>query len=88
MTSKSSSRMLASMIEQSGDKFFSCTFLKKNGEQRTITARFIDSKTGRKPNVNQQQYLTVYEPNRGYRNINKDTILAVSVKGVMAVATK
>ena len=77
------SRMLASLIEQSGDKFFSCTFVKKDGTARTINARFMPS-TGRKPNVNPEQYLTVYEPNNGYRSINRDTILAVSVKGIQA----
>ncbi len=78
------SRMLASLIEQSGDKFFSCTFVKKDGTIRTINARFKSAGTGRKPNVNPDQYLTVYEPNNGYRNINRDTILAVSVKGIQA----
>jgi hypothetical protein len=87
-TTNTNSRMLAKLIELSGDKFFSCTFVKKNGETRTINARFKSSGTGRKPNVNPEQYLTVYEPNRGYRSINKDTILAVSVKGIQAVTTK
>jgi hypothetical protein len=84
-THNSKSRILADLISKSGDKFFACTFVKKNGEVRSINARFMPS-TGRKPNVNPDHFLTVYEMNKGYRNINKDTILAVSVKGITAVS--
>jgi hypothetical protein len=75
------SRMLADMIEQSGDKFFSCTFVKKNGEIRKMTARFVEKVQDKN---NNQQYFTVYSPKTGYRSINKDTILSVSVKGLKA----
>ncbi len=35
----SASRVLASIIEQSNGKFFTATFVKKDGTQRQMTAR-------------------------------------------------
>jgi hypothetical protein len=81
------SRTLASIIEQSQGKFFSCQFVKLNGEVRQMTARLGVKKylKGGKSNVDSSKYITVFEPSSGsYKNINRDSIMSVKFKGIKA----
>ena len=87
-TYNAGSRALAAMLENSGNKFFTVNFVKKDGSVRQMTARTGVTKylKGGKKTVNEDQYLTVYEPSSGsYKNINRDTILSVRALGVEAV---
>lgn len=81
----SASRNLASMIENSNGKIFSVVFVKKDGTVRNLVGRTGVKKytKGGKPTVDTNRYLCVYDiQNHGYRNINKDSILAVRCKGI------
>lgn len=85
------SRTLANIIENSNGKFFSCSFVKKDGTVRQMTARLGVEKylKGGKKTVDAQKYITVFEPSSScYKNINRDTILAVRFAGVEAVGKK
>lgn len=64
------------LIENSKGKFFTVTFLKKDSTERTINANY---KTGRKSPLG---YINVYSmKDKGYRNINAQTIRSVSING-------
>ncbi len=64
------------LIEGSKGRFFTVTFLKKNNTERTINANF---KKGAKSPLG---YLNVYSiADKGYRNINAQTIRAVVING-------
>jgi len=83
------SRQLAKMIEESNGRFFNVQFIKKNGELREMTARLGVEKylKGGKKTVSEDQYITVFEPSSSsYKNINRDTIIAVRSKGVQSFA--
>lgn len=76
------SRALAERIEQSTG-FVTVTFVKQNGELRTMNCRVGVTKhlKGGKSCVNVEKYVTVYDmQSQGYRTINRDTI--VDVKGL------
>ena len=76
------SRALAERIEQSTG-FVTVTFVKQNGELRTMNCRVGVTKhlKGGKNCVNVEKYVTVYDmQSQGYRTINRDTI--VDVKGL------
>lgn len=63
------------LITNSKGKFFTVTFVKKNGTTRTINGNY---KQPKKPNP--LGYLNVYSmSDKGYRNINPTTIKAVSI---------
>lgn len=63
------------MITGTKGKFFTVTFKKANGEVRTINGNY---KTPRRPNP--LGYLNIYSmKDKGYRNVNPQTILSVSV---------
>lgn len=65
------------LIKSTKGRFFTVTFVKKNGEQRTINGNV-------KANAaNTLGYINVYSPSiKGYRNINTQTIKAVSFNKV------
>ena len=90
-TINTSSRALATILEQTNGKFFTVNFVKKDGSVRQMTARTGVTKylKGGKKTVSEDQYVTVYEPSSGsYKNINRDTILSIKALGIEAVATK
>lgn len=65
------------MIESSKGKFFTVTFIKKNGSSRTINGNF------KKGNVTKLGYLNIYSmPDKGYRNINPQTITGLSINNI------
>ena len=60
-----------------GDKFFTVTFVKANGEERVLTGRLGVTKhtvSGKTKDIH-NNYLCVYDVNKkGYRNVNLNTI--------------
>ena len=72
-----SSDELKAMIKSTKGRFFSCTFIKKDGSKRKIVAR-VGCHIGVKGTSNRKQkdrFITVYEPKvKGYRTINLETL--------------
>jgi len=67
---------LEQFIQQTKGKFFTVTFIKKDGTERTLNGRVGVTKY-LKGGVSRagDQYITVYDvQNGGYRSVNKDTI--------------
>ncbi len=67
------------IAERVGDKFFTVTFVKANGEERTLTGRLGVTKhtsSGKTKDIHHNnKYLCVYDTvKKGYRNVNVDTI--------------
>ncbi len=67
-------------------RFFGVTFIKKNGQSRTMNARLGVTKFvsgGRKTvGLNYQPYLTVWSRNdAGYRSVNLATIRMITADG-------
>lgn len=84
-----SSRLLANIIAAANGQFFTVTFVKKNGDTRTMNCRsgVVKHTKGGVSTLDSDKYFTVYDvQQRGYRAINKDTIIGVRVGGVEAVA--
>ena len=66
-----------------GGKFFSATFIKKNGEKRTIHCRLGVKKytngKGLTYNIHSYNYLTVWDlQKKAYRTLNVNTLLTVN----------
>ena len=56
------------------EKFFKCTFIKKNGDMRTMICSYIDLKSNSK-------LVIVYDiENEGYRHINIETMLNIHIQ--------
>lgn len=67
------------MITETKGKFFTVTFKKANGQVRTINGNY---KTPRRPNP--LGYLNIYSmKDRGYRNVNPQTITEVRVNNIV-----
>lgn len=84
-----SSRTLSSLIAAAGGTFFAVTFVKRDGTVRVMNCRSGVRKNtnGGTSSLNSDKYFTVYDVQRkGFRAVNKDTILSVRVNGVEAVA--
>lgn len=68
-----------------GNKFISVSFLKKNGEARTINGRLHVKrylKGGDNPNTRNDAYLIIYSlKDKGYRTINLDSVFRVAASG-------
>lgn len=67
---------LENFIEQTKGRFFTVTFIKKDGTQRTLNGRVGVTKH-LKGSVSRagDQYITVFDvKNGGYRSVNKDTV--------------
>lgn len=87
----SSSKTLASLIEKSNGKMLTVTFVKQNGTERVLNGRLGVRKyiKGSSLKKNSTEYITIYDvQNKGYRSINRDTIVAVRCDGIEAVAVK
>lgn len=71
-TKKVSRTAAVAMIKNSNGKMITVTFVKNNGEQRTINGNY------RKAQKSQLGYLTVYSmKDGGYRTVNTRTIKSV-----------
>jgi len=87
----SSSKALASLIDQSNGKMLTVSFIKKDGSLRVLNGRLGVTKyiKGSTLNKNSNDYITVYDvQNKGYRSVSRDTIVAVRCNGVEAVAVQ
>lgn len=86
-----SSKALASLIEKSNGKMLTVTFIKQDGSERILNGRIGVRKyiKGSTLNKNSSDYITMYDvQNKGYRSVNRDTIVAVRCDGIEAVAVK
>jgi hypothetical protein len=87
----SSSKALASLIDQSNGKMLTVSFIKKDGSVRVLNGRLGVTKyiKGGNPKKNSNDYITVYDvQNKGYRSVSRDTIVAVRCNGIEAVSVK
>lgn len=86
-----SSKALASLIEQSNGKMVTVTFIKNDGSERVINGRIGVKKyiKGSSVNRNNENYITFYDvQNKGYRSINRETIVGIRCDGIEAIAVK
>jgi hypothetical protein len=86
-----SSKALASLIEKSNGKMLTVTFIKQDGTERVLNGRIGVRKyiKGSTLNKNSTDYITMYDvQNKGYRSVNRDSIVAVRCEGIEAVAVK
>jgi hypothetical protein len=74
------------LIKANGQKFFTVTFVKKNGDTRTLTGRLGVSHgkvKGLPTTAAIEKYLVVYDVvKREYRNVNIETVKTVSMAGM------
>ena len=76
---------LDQLLLNSGGKFITVTFTKKDGTLRTLTGRLGVTKhlKGGVSTLNPDQYVTIYDvQNSGYRAVNRSTIQSVTCEGV------
>ena len=85
----SSSKVFANMIEQSNGKMVTVSFIKQDGSLRVLNGRLGVKKylKGGKSSVDANEYISIYDvQNKGYRSINRNTIVALRMQGIEAVA--
>ena len=76
---------MSKFIAKSNGKFITVTFVKKNGAVRKLNGRIGVTKhlKGGVSTVNPDLYMVVYDTvAKGYRSINKDTIMSVTCEGL------
>jgi hypothetical protein len=81
--------MIKQFINEASNKFMTVTFVKKDGEVRTINGRMNVKKylRGGKATVDTNKFLILYSnADKGYRAVNKDSILSVAIDGVVIQA--
>jgi len=86
-----SSKALASMIEQSNGKMLTVTFIKKDGTQRVLNGRLGVKKYAKGTDFKKSSVdtITIYDvKNKGYRSVNRDSIVAIRCNGIEAIAVK
>lgn len=73
-----SSKIFANMIDNSNGKMVTVTFIKQDGSTRILNGKL---------NVNTNEYISIYDvQNKGYRSINRSTIIGLRMQGIEAVA--
>lgn len=85
MTSSASASTFASIIENTKGRFFTVLFVKNDGSLRKMNARTGVTKylKGGSSNVDPAKYFTLYDVQaKGYRSVNKDSILEISANKV------
>lgn len=85
----SSSKVFANMIEQSNGKMVTVSFIKQDGSLRVLNGRLGVKKylKGGKSSVDANEYISIYDvQNKGYRSVNRNTIVALRMQGIEAVA--
>ena len=81
--------MLRSLIKATNNLFFSITFVKKNGEERTLTVRDgVESKLAlpKGQGSNNQEHcsnlITLFDVQAGhYKSVNLDTVTSIRCSG-------
>lgn len=84
------SKAFAQALSESKGQFITVTFKKKDGTVRTMNCRTGVTKhlRGGACTVDTDKYLIVYDlRSKGYRSINKDTIMSISMGKQKAVLT-
>lgn len=77
---------LSTILENTNGRFFTVEFTKKDGTVRKMNARLGVKKhlKGGDCTLNREQFIIVFDMQaKGYRAINRDTILTVSCDGVL-----
>ena len=72
------------VIAEAGDRFFSITFVKKDGSLRKLNGRLGVKRYlhGGRSTVNPDKYLTVFDVQKQeYRSINRDTVVEIHMRG-------
>lgn len=83
------SKQIAAMIQANGSKFFGVTFIKKNGEERTLNGhvRKVAGNGGTNTTAHFEKYVTIVlnqkdaQGKEQFRNINTETIKSLSIGG-------
>lgn len=78
--------LLSSVLENTGGKFFSVEFVKKDGSVRKINGRMGVTKhlKGGACTLDREKFLIVFDmQSGGYRAINRETILTITCEGVI-----
>ena len=78
-------------IQLNPNRFFTISFMKKDGSVRTINGRLGVKKylKGGKSTLNANNFLTVYSMlDKAYRAINKSSIISIKQNGLMLVNLK
>lgn len=83
------SKAIAQMIKANGAKFFGVTFVKKNGEERTLNGhvRKVEGHDGHNNASHYEKYVTIVLNERDeqgreqFRNVNTETIVSLSIGG-------
>ena len=76
---------LAKVIEHSEGRFFTCEFIKKDGSTRILNGRLGVEKylKGGDCTIDRSKFVIVYDvQSKGYRAVNRETILSVKIDGV------
>ena len=79
---------LDEIILNSGGKFVTITFTKKDGSERVLTGRLGVTKhlKGGVSTLNADQYITIYDvQSEGYRAVNRATVKSVKCNGELYV---
>jgi len=83
------SRAVKALIQSNGNKFFSVTFIKKDGSERTLVGhiRKVEGHNGHNNASHVEKYITVVltekdaKGNEQFRNVNCETIKSISMGG-------
>lgn len=81
------SRHIKSLIQKNGSKFMTISFIKKDGSERTMQARYYKhpAHTGNNPVAHIDKYVTVIVGHAGgvpiFRNVNCETITRIAASG-------
>ncbi|AHJ87418.1 hypothetical protein phiPsa267_165 [Pseudomonas phage phiPsa267] len=83
------SNAIAKMIRDNGSKWMGVTFVKKNGEVRTLNChvRTVKGHTGHNNASHVEKYVTVVlnekdeKGNEQFRNVNMETVVSLSIAG-------
>lgn len=82
------SQQIAAMIRANGSKFFGVTFVKKDGEERTLNGhvRKVSGHDGHNNASHYEKYVTIVlsekrDGKEQFRNVNVETIKALSIGG-------
>lgn len=77
---------LSKLIESTEGRFFTVSFLKKDGSLRVLNGRLGVEKylKGGECTLDRTKFVIVYDiQSKGYRAVNRDTIQSVKIDGVI-----
>lgn len=79
-------RAIDKLIETSNGRFLTVTFLKDDGSVRTLNGRvgvrYRGQPTDYRSDSTNRKFYLLYVPGKGYRRINAEAVLEVSLDGV------